>query len=168
MKRIALAVLAVCATASTGSELSYHGSTPEWFFSGGFYRGTWFHLGDFTPGATEFSIEWAEAWLYPTDSPVYLEIWNGGVSGELLAQEELTGSVVWFSEPVITGPDFWCVLSSIEPVTVLADGSPDGHSFFSDDFVVWEQFDLGEFFISVGNETESLNTTSWGTIKHTF
>jgi len=161
---------AICALAFAGTELSYHGSSPEWMFNGGSSRGTWFHLEDFMPGAEEFTIEWAEVWLFSYSAPVLVEIWNGNSSGqsELLAQGELTGSEVWFSSPVVTGPDFWCVVNYYEPVSILADGEPDGHSFYSDDFLVWEPFDLGEFFISVGNENESLNKGSWAMIKSCY
>lgn len=170
MKTAVALLSAICAFAFAGPELSYHGSSPEWLFSGGSSKGTFFHLEDFIPGASEFTIEWAEVWLYSLTAPAYVEIWNGAGSGpsELLAREELTESRVWFNPPVVTGADFWCVVNSTEPQSILADGEPDGHSFFSEDFLVWEPFDLGEFFISVGNDNESLGRVSWGMIKNCF
>lgn len=163
-------LFALCTIAAAGSELSYHGSSPEWMFSGGSSRGTWFHLEDFIPGTDEFTVEWAEVWLFSYSAPVFVEIWSSNCSApsELLAQGELTGSKVWFSSPAVTGPDFWCVVNSSEPVSILADADPDGHSYYSDDLLVWEPFDPGEFFISVGNDTESLSQVSWGKIKNCF
>ncbi len=169
--KTAIALLSgICALALAGCELSYHGSSPEWIFNGGASRGTWFHLEDFIPGAEEFTVEWAEVVIYSSTAPVFVGIWSGGGSGpsELLAQGELAGSEVWFSFPVLTGPDFWCLVDSNEPVNILADADPDGQSYYSDDFLVWEPFDQGEFFISVGNDTESLSQISWGKIKNCF
>lgn len=109
-------------------------------------------------------------WLFSYPSGTCLELWNGGLSGpvELVASEELTGGTVWLQDPVTMDGQFWCLVTSGEPVQILADGEADGHSFHSDDWLVWEQFDLGEFFISVGNQCEELTSFSWADLKTAF
>ncbi len=168
MKTLILVLLA--AGTMTGEGLSYHGAAPAWIFSGGVSRGTWFNVEDFFPGAAEFTVEWAEIWLYDPPAPVFAEIWSGGESGpvNILAQKEFSGTTIWFDEPVITNGEFWCLVTSSDPVNLLADNDPDGHSFHSDDWLVWEQFDPGEFFISVGNITEELRRYSWAALKTAF
>ncbi len=167
---IMAAVLVPAAYAVNGVELSYHGETPEWMFSAGQCRGTWFDIQDFQPGATEFTVEWVEIWLLSYPSGTCLELWNGGMSGpaELVVSAELTDGMVWLPDPVVMEGQFWCLVTSGEPIQILADGEADGHSFYSDDWLIWEQFDLGEFFISVGNESEELSQHSWAALKTAF
>ncbi len=167
---IPAAVLAAASSAVDGVELSYHGETPEWMFSGGQSRGTWFDVEDFQPGASEFTVEWTEIWLLSYPAGTFLELWNGGVSGpaELVVSEELTGGTVWLQDPAVMEGQFWCLVNSVGPVQLLSDGESDGHSLFTDDWLVWEQFDPGEFFISVGNETGELHQYSWAALKTAF
>ncbi|MCD4707832.1 MAG: hypothetical protein K8S62_08840 [Candidatus Sabulitectum sp.] len=166
--------------------LSYHDSTPQWLTWGGMYRGTWFHVEDFIPGATDFLVEWVDLWFYqhpsfPWDTnQIFVELWSGDGTGpvEFLAGEQVTALLqpavtrVYFDPPVETGPDFWCLLNTEFSAggwpSVLLDGTPSEHSFYSDDFIVWEPHSLGDYFISVGNDTESLQRTSWGALKTTF
>jgi hypothetical protein len=43
-----------------------------------------------------------------------------------------------------------------------------GHSFFSDDFIVWEPWgEMGEYYIKATG-TFSLNSTTWGAVKALF
>jgi hypothetical protein len=170
VKTVMLFLLLSAASALGVQQLQYHNGSPHWLFNGGVSRGTWFDLEDFTPGATEFTVEWAEIWLYSSRAPVYVEIWSGGGSGPgtLLAQQEITGDRVWFDEPVVTGSEFWCVVASADQVCILADGEADEHSYFTDDGLVWECFDIGEFLITVGNDAEALGQHSWGALKTVF
>ncbi len=158
--------------------LSYHDGTPHWLTWGGTYRESWFHVEDFVPGATEYSIDWVDLWFYELSDQVYLELWNGVIAPtEFLASEAVSScqypnaTRVYFDPPVTTGPDFCCVLNtsaSSGTTSILADGTPDGHSQFSDDFIVWEEFDLGEYFITAGSFDSSLQGVSWGGIKVLF
>ena len=176
MKTIITAILVFAAVTSAETGLAYHGSAPQWLSSQGTYRGTWFHVQDFIPGATGFSVEWVEIWLMDLGPAVsgegvpLLEIWNEDFT-VLLGVSEVTGSEVWFSPAVEAGEDFWCVLNTemcTETIYLMTDGDPDGHSFFSDDGLIWEEYNLGEFFISACNISQELNSSSWGGLKALF
>ncbi len=167
--------------------LSYHDSNPQWLTWGGTYRGTWFDAEDFVPGTTGCLIESAELWFYQSPnhlwdtSQVYVELWNGGAGGptELLSRVEVTAllqpsaTVVYFDPPVETEPDFWCILNTEFSAggwpSILADGTPSGHSLYSDDGLIWEEFDIGDYFISVCHDDDSsLQRTTWGGVKAVF
>jgi len=175
MKTAVSILICLFSPVQADSELSYHNSSPEWLSWGGTCRGTWFHVHDFFPEATSFSVEWAEILFYTPlpDSTLMIELWNGDSSGpsEFLAQEAFSGSVTSFFPPVETDCDFWCIVNSegcSGTAALLTDGEYDGHSFYSDDWMMWENFDQGEYFISVGNSTEALSRVSWGKIKSLF
>ena len=56
---------------------------------------------------------------------------------------------------------------------VLGDGEQGSifHSFYSDDFIVWEPWDIGgacNYFISVYAELGAFDNTTWGALKTTF
>lgn len=159
--------------------LKYHTDQLQWYFQSGIGQGTWFHVEDFMPGPAGFTVEWAELGLYyPTallNSTMTVQIWNGGSEGpsEFLASQEIQvpQTLFIFDPPVDTAGDFWCILNDGgTPVGayIAYDYTPQGHSFFTDDFVVWEGFTEGEFFISVGCSTFSLESCTWGGIKGSF
>ena len=176
MKLMATVLLSISLLATAGENLLYHGSVPAWVSSGGTYRGTWFHVQDFIPGATGFTVEWVEIWLIgldamqPGDGLPVLEIWNEDLT-VLLGESEVTGFEVWFSPAVDTGEDFWCILNTemcTETISILTDGDPDGHSIYSDDGMAWEEHDTGEYFMAACCTDAALSCSSWGELKTLF
>ncbi len=176
---VALCLLSAAFAAADDVVLKYHGDEPDWHHEYGYVHGTWFHVQDFLPDATGFTVEWAElGLLFPTSmhsATMTVEIWNGDSDGpsEFLASKEIVipETLFTFDSPVETAGDFWCLLNvGGGPVAayIVYDSTPQGHSFFSDDFLVWEEFTEGEFFISVGGTDYSLETTTWGGIKGTY
>lgn len=183
--RFTIVIGMLAAICMADNELCYHNGTPQWYVWGGVYRGTWFDLEDFFPGNEDFLVEWAEIWFFessmnPWDTDQFtVELWNGDQNGpvEFLASEEGTAqgsgkTVINFVPPVEAGENFWCIvnteLSAGGWPSILTDGVPTGHSFFSGDFA-WEPFDLGNYMMSVGNgNSASLSRMSWGAIKAVF
>ena len=176
---------------STDDVLSYDNGTFHWLTWGGMYRGTWFNTQDFLPGSTGFLISQIEYWFYehssyPWDTAdFYAEVWNGDEMGPvvLLAQESVTALHVSpcyfnFDPPLLTEQNFWCLINTEMSAggwpSVLGDFSQPGdagHSFFSDDFIVWEPWgEMGEYFIRVHGEfvTQALDPATWGAVKALF
>ena len=185
MKTSILLLAVLTAGCFADAELAYHDGTPGWLNWSGTYRGTWFDVEDFIPGSENFLVEWVELWFYqhpdrPWDTNQFsVELWNGDAGGpvEFLASEEGTAqtagvTLIYFDPPVETSPDFWCIVNTEFSAggwpSLLADGIPSEHSFFSEDFWIWESFDLGDYFMAVGNDTEALSRTSWGAMKTLF
>ena len=180
-----LALLILAFACLGGDVLSYHDSIPQGATWTGMYRGTWFHVEDFVPGTSEFLVEWVDLWFHqyasnPWDTnQFFVELWNGDGTGpvEFLAREQATALLqpavtrVYFDPPVETGPDFWCLLNTELSAggwpSVLFDDTPSGHSFYSG-ILSWEQQFQGDYFFSVGNDTEALKHTSWGGLKVIF
>lgn len=144
----------------------------------GNYRGVWFDLDDFYPGASGFSIDTLEVWVY--SGSYVAAIYTGGPEGpgSCLYESELTsGSVVPVDPPVeVEGSDFWVIMTPESPggTPLLGDATPQpvaSHSFFSDDFVVWEPWMMGgpnasDYFIRThGSPLEELAPSTWGAIK---
>ena len=185
MRTVTVLLAAFVLVGHADNELIYHDGTPQWISWGGMYRGTWFDVEDFIPGSSDFLVEWVDLWFYhasshPWDtSQVLVELWNGDQGGpvEFLASEEATAlgqgvTRVYFEPPVETEPDFWCLLNTELSAggwpALFVDGTPGEHSYFSDGFI-WEPMNLGDYFMSVGNELESsLQGTSWGALKVVF
>ncbi len=174
-------------------ELSYDNGTFHWLTWGGMYRGTWFHTNDFFPGGyPDFAIEQIEYWFYehssyPWDTAdFYSEVWHGVESGPIsvrLLQRTVTAIHLapcyhLVDPPFNVEPDFWCLINTEMSAggwpSVLGDYSQPGdagHSYFSDDFIVWEPWgEMGEYFIAVTGYIpgEALNTTTWGAVKALF
>lgn len=171
----------------TDDELTYFNGTPHWLTWGGMYRGTWFNTDDFMPGSTSFNLEQMEYWFFestntdPWDTDdFYSEIWNGDDMGPLvlLAQSVVTALHYApcyhnFSPALVVEQNFWGLINSEMSAggwpSILGDYSMAGtHSWFSDDFIVWEPWgDMGEYYI-VANGTFALNSTTWGAVKALF
>ena len=155
--------------------LSYHDGTPQMYVWGGTYRETWFHVEDFVPEATGYTVDWVDIWFVELADQVFLELWNGAVcpdaflaSVEIVENQYPNGTRIYFDPPVETGLDFCCVINtsaSSGTTSIITDGTSDGHSLFSDDFTVWNVYDLGEHFITIGQTDTSLQGISWGGIK---
>ncbi len=169
--------------------LQYHDGTPQWATWEGTYRGIWFNLQDFLPGVTFFYIDTSEMWFYhfsdkPWDtSDVYFELWNGDAMGPISRIDQTQVTAVHFA-PVYASYDpsiyvnqhFWCIANTEASTggwpSILSDnaGGTIYHSFYSDDFIAWEPWDVGgacNYFIAIV-EGVSLEATSWGSIKSVF
>ena len=170
--------------------LTYFNGSPHWLTWGGTYRGTWFNAQDFIPGAGSGEVMQSEFWFfhhssYPWDtSDVYLELWNGDAMGPMTQLDQTMKTAVHYSQVLVTYPtpvgveqNFWGLanteLSAGGWPAILADntqGSTGIHSFYSDDFIVWEPWDLGNFWIGVYWEevAGAFDNTTWGALKATF
>ncbi len=169
--------------------LRYDNGTPLWAPWKGTYRGVWFNLQDFFPSYQSAHIGTSEMWFYhfsekPWDtSDVYFELWNGDATGPTTRIDQTLVTAVHFA-PVYASYDpgflvsqhFWCIANTEASTggwpSLLSDGMGGTiyHSFYSDDFIAWEPWDIGgacNFFISV-LPSLSLEATTWGSIKSVF
>ena len=175
--------------------LQYDNGTPMWFTWAGTYRGTWFNTQDFMPGSQGFNLRTMEYWFYESTSypwdtaQFYSEVWSGDDQGpvDLLAQKLVTAvhyapCYHYLVPYVATDQHFWGIvnteLSSGGWPSILADGQYKGlpdHSYFSDDFIIWEPWSLswpefGDFFIRASSwpPPSSIEQTTWGAVKALF
>ncbi|PIE52728.1 hypothetical protein CSA37_04725 [Candidatus Fermentibacteria bacterium] len=176
-----------------GDWLNYDDGSPKWLTWGGKYRGTWFNVQDFFPSETNGWLEQSRLWFYhhasyPWDtSDFYVEIWNGDVSSPMTQLDQQTATALHYAPVYVdyshldVEQNFWCLanteLSSGGWPSILGDGQnpdPSGidHSYFSDDFIVWEPWNINGacfYFIAVNwNEPNALDNTTWGSLKATF
>jgi hypothetical protein len=168
--------------------LQYDDGTPAWFTWGGTYRGTWFNVQDFVPGAIGATIQQSEFWFYhhssyPWDtSDVYLEIWNGGASAPV-TQLDKTQAVAahyaavttTYATPLVGEQNFWALanteMSSGGWPSCLGDSTAGTHSFYSSDFIIWEPWgEVGDYLIRVYAEVtpSALSGVTWGALKAAF
>jgi len=167
--------------------LQYDDGTPQWLTWGGMYRGTWFNPDDFLPDNDGFYLEMMEWWFYqsPNTDPwdtcdFYAQIWTGDQNGPLvLLDSQLMTAIhgmpvyTYYDPPLWIEDQFWAIASTELSAggwpSVLADGTSSQHSFFSDDFMVWECWDLGDYFIRAhGAYALTLDATTWGELKALF
>ena len=174
---------------SDGDWLTYDDGTPSWLTWGGTYRGVWFNMDDFIPGSGDVSLGAAEFWFYHSaDRPwdtgdVYVEIWNGGAMGPTVQLDQQMLTAVHYSpvyaeyEPfIIAEPDFWALANTEMSAggwpSTLGDGAQGTvyHSFYSDDFIVWEPWEIGgacNYFIRIELGWD-FSSGTWGSLKATF
>jgi len=202
----AIAVLAVLSLAAFAGQMAvnlgpmpqkdadwlvYDDGSPKWLTWGGTYRGVWFNIEDFIPGAADGQLLESEFWFYhhpshPWDtSDVYLEIWDGDAMGPTAQVDQTMITAIHYApvygeyDPAAAvGPNFWALANTEMSAggwpSVLGDGNTPGssfHSFYSDDFIVWEPWDIGgscNYFISVLWDPASFDNTTWGSLKATF
>ncbi len=170
--------------------LTYCDGTPSWITWQGTYRGTWFHLEDFHPGVEEAWISCSEFWFYHHNSVwdtshAYFELWTGEASGPGELLDRQSGYALHYAPTYITyGPplevpfDFWTMVNTTFSTggwpSSLTDGAdlPQPHSFFSDDFVLWEPWEPvgrnSSYFIYVQMNMFSMNSCTWGSLKTLF
>ena len=168
---------------STDDCLQYDDGEPWWISWGGVYRGTWFDTGDFFTEPCELMLGAAEYWFmhsssFPWDNDQFVAaVYNGDVSGpvELLydttvVASHMTGVMVEFADSIQTGPDFWLIvgteLSAGGWPSSVADAENCGHSFRSDDFMVYDEA-IGDWFIRAHGSPYDLSLLcdTWGGIK---
>jgi hypothetical protein len=175
--------------ASDGDWLQYDNGTYHWYTWGGTYRGTWFDIQDFIPSATSYIVSISELWFYhqsshPWDtSDVYVELWNGDNMGPtalldqtIMTAASLSPSYCIYSPSITTLQNFWCLanteLSAGGWPSILGDNSQAtiAHSFFSDDFIVWEPWDLGGacYYLIRVAWLDSIDRTTWAGLKTSF
>ncbi|MCD4708754.1 MAG: hypothetical protein K8S62_13555 [Candidatus Sabulitectum sp.] len=180
--------MAIDLTPVAGSDydwLQYDDGTAAWLTWGGMYRGVWFNIEDFFPGATSYYMDASQFWFYhhssyPWDtSDVYLEIWNGDAMGPtnqldqtMVTAVHYTPIYAEYSTTLTTEGNFWALanteLSAGGWPSILGDGTAGVHSFFSDDFIVWEPWgEMGDYFIRVVYYW-ALDNSTWGSLKATF
>ncbi len=175
-----------------GDWLVYDNGTPEWLSWDGTYRGVWFNIEDFLPAAYWGFLEQSEFWFYhhssyPWDTgDVYLEIWNGGATGPQTQVDQTMVTAVHYAPVYATYSfavpvenNFWALantgMSAGGWPSILGDGAQGTvyHSFFSDDFVVWEPWDIGgacNYFVAVywTSNPATFHSLTWGSLKATF
>jgi len=165
--------------------LVYDDGTAAWLTWGGGYRGVWFDVKDFNPSGAGAIVSQVEFWFnhhasYPWDtSDFYAEIWDGNSTGPvtLLNQTQATAVhyapvTVTYDPAIVCETEFWVLenpeMSSGGWPSILSDGTPGTHSFFSDG-LSWELLDSGDYFIRAYAEiTLALNNTTWGELKTVF
>jgi len=181
------------ATGSTDADyLQYDDGSANWLTWGGMYRGVWFNTEDFVPGMDGFLLDFSEYWMYhhssyPWDtSDFYAEIWNGDYMSPLVQLDAQTVTAIHYAPvfanyatPIEAEMDFWALentdMSAGGWPSVLGDATPPAvdHSYFSDDFYVWEPWsdgtNTGDYFIRVEGEfIDALDIVTWGGIKAIF
>jgi len=171
----------------------YDDGTAFWTTWAGLNRGTWFHMDDFYPGAGGFDLAQLEFWFFngaggmAWDTPFFLaEVWNGGSGGPETQLDQTSVTAIHYApcystypSPLQTDPDFWSLIntemSSGGWPSVLGDNTPQAvnHSFFSDEFLVWEPWIIqgptaNDFMIRASGEFSLLEESTWGSIKALF
>lgn len=167
-----------------GDWLRYDSGTPKWFSWDGAYRGVWFNTEDFVPGMGGVDIGESEFWFfhdasYPWDtSDVYIEIWNGDAMAPVTQLDQTMLTAVhyapvyaMYSTPVWVEANFWAIantgMSAGGWPASLGDEFPTGHSFYSDDNIIWEPW-IGDYFTAVVTCMGALSGTTWGSLKAAF
>jgi hypothetical protein len=170
--------------------LQYDNGSAWWLTWGGMYRGVWFNAEDFTTeSVSSVGIQQAELWFYhsssrPWDiSDFYCEIWNGDAMGPVTQLDQTLITAIHYSPvyadyspEMIAEPNFWCLINTEMSAggwpSVLGDSiaSSAENSFFSDDFIVWEPWGMGNYFIRIYADVPyySIDNTTWGSLKATF
>jgi hypothetical protein len=174
----------------------YDDGTANWLSWAGLYRGVWFNTQDWVPGAGGATLSSLEFWFYhhasyPWDTAsFYAELYNGGAAAPATLLDQTSVTALHYS-PVYTDyteffypwgieveQNFWGVVNTEMSAggwpSILGDNTPQpvSHSFFSDDFIVWQPWVMGgatanDFFIR-GESCLGLDETTWGSIKTLF
>ncbi len=167
--------------------LQYDDGSAYWYIWDGQWRGVWFNTDDFIPGMMGFDLSFSEYWfyhhaIYPWDvSDFYAEVWNGDYMTPtvLLDQTQVTAihyapCFANYNPQLEAEKDFWGLvnteMSSGGWPAILGDNTPPSvdHSYYSDDFFVWEPWGMGDYFVRVGNFPSALDNVTWGGIKAIF
>ena len=140
---------------------------------------------DFLPTAYNCDIHQSEFWFYhhssyPWDtSDVYVEVWDGAVSAPVTQLDQTMITAIHYAPvyanyptPLNAGPEFWAFANTEMSAggwpSILGDAEACDHSFFSDDFIIWEPWENGDYFVAVYVDMLQLDNTTWGSIKVTF
>jgi hypothetical protein len=170
----------------------YDDGTANWLTWGGLYRGTWFNLEDFEPGLPGVTLGYLEFWFfhhasYPWDvSSFYSELYEGDAVAPATQLNQTSVTAIHYSSVhasyswpgIEVGQNFWGLVNSEMSAggwpSILGDNTPNpvSHSFFSDDFIVWEPWIISgatanDYFLRAGQYI-GLDETTWGSIKTMF
>ena len=168
--------------------LRYDDGTAGWITWGGMYRGVWFDMNDFAPDMRNGAIYQSELWFYHDTNycwdigEVYVEIWDGPFSAPvtrldktMITATHYAAVYVTYATPLITtNSEFWAIANTELSMggwpSILGDGTPGTHSFFSDDLFIWESWgDMGDYFIALEAGVYSdLDNVTWGSLKAVF
>jgi len=166
--------------------LSYDDGTACWLTWAGVCRGVWFDGTDFEPTSPGIECQNTQYWFYHHESypwdtaSFYGELWNGDWTGPV-EQLDQTSKMAMHYMPVycVYAPsirpdvDFWVLVNTSMssggwPSTLCDDGpnfTGQNHSFFSDDFVIWEPWTSDA---AGASPLMALEADSWGGIKGLF
>jgi hypothetical protein len=176
----------------TDWSFQYDDGTANWLTWGGLYRGTWFNLADFGGGGgTELAN--LEYWFfhhasYPWDvSSFYAELYDGDAAAPTTQLNQTSVTAIhyapvhaFYPSGIYVDANFWGLINSEMSAggwpSILGDNTPNpvSHSFFSDDFIVWEPWIIGgstanDYFIRAEESIwPGLNESTWGSIKTLF
>lgn len=177
-----------------GDWMFYDDGTPQWCSWGGTYRGTWFNTQDFVSTSSGCTLEKSCLWFYHHScfqwdiSDVYIEIWNGGSCGpitevncKLITAQHYCPTYIEYAPTIEVEQNFWYIINTELSTggwpSILTDGvmpnpSSVEHSYSSDDFIVWEPWNINgvcNYILEVSPLSFlSLNTTTWANIKTIF
>ena len=75
--------------------------------------------------------------------------------------------------PFYSEQEFWALANTEMSAggwpSLLSDGTPGTHSFFSDDFIIWEPWgDMGDYFVRVEADLTALDNSTWASLKAAF
>jgi hypothetical protein len=177
----------------TDDLFQYDDGTANWLTWGGLYRGVWFNLDDFSPGAPGANLIWLEFWFfhhasYPWDvSSFYAELYDGDAAAPTTQLDQTSVTAIHYSPvhatyfpPITVEQNFWGIVNTGMSAggwpSILGDNTPNpaSHSFFSDDFIVWEPWIISgatanDYFLrACENYFPGLNESTWGSIKTLF
>ncbi len=173
----------------TDDLLQYDDGSAVWLTWGGLYRGTWFDTQDFVPGSIGLECNYTEYWFYhhssyPWDtSSFYAELWNGSSLGPLVLLDQTMVTAAHFAPvqadynpPIATEQKFWGLVNTEMSAggwpAVLGDNTPNttDHSFYSDDFIVWEPWIISgatasDYLLRAEGWMCAFGSSSWGAMK---
>ncbi|MDM7992540.1 MAG: hypothetical protein QUS11_04445 [Candidatus Fermentibacter sp.] len=172
----------------TDDALSYDDNSAHWLTWGGLYRGVWFNTGDFGSYSFDWAADNTEFWFFHSSSrpwdtgSFYAEVYNGDVSAPVtqLNQTSVTAThyaAVYanYSSPLICEDQFWVLVNTEMSgggwPSILGDNTyTTDHSFFNDDFVVWEPWGMGDYFVRTDGWPWSggLAGATWAEMKTLF
>ena len=164
----------------TDASLQYDDGSAYWLTWNGTYRGVWFNTADFAGYPVPFEAVNTEFWFYhhltyPWDTAsFYAELYNGDdVYGPVTQLDQTSVTAAHYAAvyanyptPINCESSFWVIenteMSGGGWPSLLSDNTPNtwaDHSFYSDDFIVWEPW---------VPSTVGLARTTWGELKTLF
>jgi hypothetical protein len=173
----------------TDDLLQYDDGTANWLTWGGLYRGVWFDIDDFSPGGSA-ELDNLEYWFfhhasYPWDTAsFYSELYTGDASAPATMLNQTSVTAVHYqpvyasyASPIDVGNEFWGLVNTEMSAggwpSILGDNTPQtvDHSFFSDDFIVWEPWVIqgptaNDYFVRANCPVVGLQIETWAGIKY--
>jgi hypothetical protein len=175
--------------------IQYDDGTAAWMTWSGLYRGVWFNIQDFAPGFPYSQVYGLEFWFYHPSSYTWdvssflAEIYEGDAVSPVTQMDQTSVTAFHYapcytsySPEISMGINFWGLVNTEMSgggwPSILGDNTPQAysHSFYSDDFIVWQPWVVGgpaanDFFIRADAYTgwpPGLDQTTWGAIKTLF